>query len=549
MRLMFVSMLAAMLAATPIAQGEEAAADANAPAQLLPPDAALEAAGARIGSITIESRQIFNLDDPRENYAVYRLANRLHWRTRESTIRAQLLFREGQPYRRQELEETERNLRRLQFLREPKVRPVRYHDGLVDIEVLTHDVWTLQFGPSYGRSGGTDNSSLEIQDNNLFGFGKTLAIGVGKDVDRTSTYFEWRDANLLGSRWRDSVHWTDSSDGYAHSLALWRPFYALTTRWAGGLSVAQSHWSNSRYLLGDKYDEYDSRARSTDLYVGWSPGLQGRYTRRLSLGLRQDESRFAPDAGGATLGPLPADRVLRYPYLRFDLITDAFRTTTNKDQIGRTEDQQFGLNATLIGGWADRGFGADRNALIVDAAISYGIALGADHDLFTALAGSGRLEGGAATDARLHTEAGWYWSTSPHTLLHVRAAFDTGHRLDVDHYFELGGNNGLRGYPLRYQQGTRRAIIKVEERVYTDWSLWRLFDIGGAVFFDIGRTAGTNPIGAPQLGWLKDFGLGLRLGNSRSSLGNVIHVDLATPLGAARDISRLQLLVATEATF
>jgi outer membrane translocation and assembly module TamA len=549
MRLMVLSMLAAMLVALPAAQGEEAAGDGNPPAQLLPPDTELEAAGARIGSITIESRQIFDVDDPRENYGIYRLANRLHMRTRESTVRAQLLFREGQPYRRQALEESERNLRQLDFLREPRVRPVRYRDGLVDVEVGTHDVWTLQLGPSYGRSGGAGESSFEIQDNNLFGFGKTLAIGVGKDVDRTSTYFSWRDPNVASSRWRDSIHWKESSDGHARSFGLWHPFYSLTTRWAGGLSVGQNHWSNSRYLLGDKYDDYDSRARSTDLYVGWSPGLKGAFTRRYTLGVRQDESRFAPNASGATLGPVPADRLLRYPYLRFDLITDSFRKTTNHDQIARTEDQQFGLNATLIGGWADRGFGADRNALIVDSTISYGFALGADHDLFASLAAAGRLEGGAATDARLRAEAGWYWGTSPHTLLHVRAVFDTGHRLDLDHYFELGGENGLRGYPLRYQQGTRRTIAKIEERVYTEWSLWRLLDVGGAVFFDIGRTTGANPIGAPQLGWLKDAGVGLRLGNSHSSLGNVIHIDLAMPIGAPTDISGLQLLVGTQATF
>lgn len=546
---MVLSMLAAMLVALPAAQGEEAAGDGNPPARLLPPDTELEAAGARIGSITIESRQIFDVDDPRENFGIYRLANRLHRRTRESAVRAQLLFREGQPYRRQALEETERNLRRLQYLREPRVRPVRYHDGLVDVEVLTHDVWTLQFGPSYGRSGGSANSSFEIQDNNLLGLGKTLAIGVSKNVDRTGTYFNWRDLSVVGSRWQDEIYWTDSSDGYARSLGVWRPFYSLATRWAGGFSVAQSRWHNSRYMLGEPYDGYDSRTRFADLYVGWSQGLKGAFTRRYTLGVRQDESRFAPDAAGATLGPLPADRILRYPYLRFDLITDAFRKTTNHDQIARTEDQQFGLNATLIGGWADRGFGADRDALIVDSTVSYGFALGEDHDLFASLAASGRLEGGTPEDARLRAEAGWYWGTSPHTLLHVRAVFDTGHRLDLDHYFELGGDNGLRGYPLRYQQGTRRTIAKIEERIYTEWSLWRLFDIGGAVFFDIGRTAGANPIGAPQLGWLKDAGVGLRLGNSHSSLGNVIHIDLATPIGAARDISRLQLLVGTEATF
>ncbi len=530
-----------------------AAATAPAPApsagELLPPDAELEAAGARIGTISIHSRQIFDLEDPRENHPVFRLANRLHAGTRPGTIRAELLFREGDPYRRQVLEETERNLRRLAFLREPRVRPVRYHDGRVDVEVVTQDVWTLQLGPSFSRSGGADRSSFEIQDNNLFGFGKTLALGAGRDVDRTSTYLEWRDGNVLGSHWRDSIRWIESSDGYVHAGSAWLPFYSLQTRWAGGLAVEASRWLDSRYWLGERYDRYDRRVRSVDAYLGHSPGLRGRLTRRYSFGLRAEESRFAPDPQGGTLGPLPADRVLRYPYVRYELITDDFREVSNHDQIARTEDQQLGLSAALLAGWADGSFGADRDALLLDTAASYGWAIGTEHSVFASLGARSRLESGSAVDTRWHVGARWYWATSPHTLLHVRVAHDAGRRLDLDHYFELGGNNGLRGYPLRYQVGTRRTLLKIEQRVYTEWSLLRLLDVGGAAFLDVGRVEGPNPLGAPRLGWLKDVGVGLRLGNSRSSFGNVIHVDLAAPLGAASDISRLQLLVGTEATF
>jgi hemolysin activation/secretion protein len=120
-------------------------------------------------------------------------------------------------------------------------------------------------------------------------------------------------------------------------------------------------------------------------------------------------------------------------------------------------------------------------------------------------------------------------------------------RIDLENQVLIGGDNGLRGYPLRYQLGDARAQLKIEERVYTDWSLWRLFNIGGAAFFDAGRTYGNNPLGVPQLGWLRDVGFGLRLGNDRSSLGNVIHIDLATPLDG-ENLSRLQFLVSTEAT-
>jgi hypothetical protein len=39
---------------------------------------------------------------------------------------------------------------------------------------------------------------------------------------------------------------------------------------------------------------------------------------------------------------------------------------------------------------------------------------------------------------------------------------------------QLGGDTGLRGYPLRYQEGEKRALFTLEQRVYTDWYLFRL---------------------------------------------------------------------------
>ena len=76
----------------------------------LPTDAELEAAGAVIGRIDIDIRNIFDENDPRENRGLYRLADRVHIRTKPATIRAQLLFKSGDRYSAQKLAETERNL-------------------------------------------------------------------------------------------------------------------------------------------------------------------------------------------------------------------------------------------------------------------------------------------------------------------------------------------------------------------------------------------------------------------------------------------------------
>jgi hypothetical protein len=65
----------------------------------------------------------------------------------------------------------------------------------------------------------------------------------------------------------------------------------------------------------------------------------------------------------------------------------------------------------------------------------------------------------------------------------------------------------------------------------------------------MGRTWGTTLVPTPQLGYLKDAGFGLRLGNARSAFGSVIHIDLAFPLDRAYNITAMQFLVTTEASY
>jgi hypothetical protein len=48
---------------------------------------------------------------------------------------------------------------------------------------------------------------------------------------------------------------------------------------------------------------------------------------------------------------------------------------------------------------------------------------------------------------------------------------------------------------------------------------------------------------------LKDAGFGLRFGNSRSGLGNVVHVDVAFPFDGGASINKAQFLVQTEKSF
>jgi hemolysin activation/secretion protein len=138
---------------------------------------------------------------------------------------------------------------------------------------------------------------------------------------------------------------------------------------------------------------------------------------------------------------------------------------------------------------------------------------------------------------------------SKRQLFYVSLSGSAGKNLDIDNPLYLGGDTGLRGYPLRYQNGESRALLTIEQRLFTDWYPFRLAHVGAAVFFDAGRTWGDSPVGATNLGLLKDVGFGLRLGNTRSGNGRVLHIDIAFPLDGEDDIDSVQILIDAKGSF
>ena len=124
-----------------------------------------------------------------------------------------------------------------------------------------------------------------------------------------------------------------------------------------------------------------------------------------------------------------------------------------------------------------------------------------------------------------------------------------GQNLDLDNVLQLGGDTGLRGFPLRYQSGESKLLLSAEQRYFIDWYPLKLARVGGAVFADIGRTWGNNSLGRPAAGWLKDVGFGLRLVPTRSSGRDVIHVDIAFPLDGDASIDDVQFLVESKRSF
>jgi len=522
--------------------------DISRPADV-PDDATLEANSALIGSVQFKALQLFDVGGLDQDTSLFRLANRLHIRTRDETISDQLLFHEGQPYNPSTIAESARILRSTRYLRDASIRPIAYHDGVVDLEVTTQDVWTLNPGFSFGRHGGKNTAGFEIEELNFLGLGTELGVGFKSGVDRDSKEVFYRDRQLGSSWWDLSATYSDNSDGRLAQFSLERPFYSLETQHAGGVSLKDDLRVDSRYDLGKVIDKFQTHAEEASAYWGFSNGLSNDWARRYSVGVTYDDHEFndAPGANPALL--LPDDRKLVYPWIAAEWVQDRFATTRNRDQIEKIEDYSLGWKLRAQVGFASSGLGSDRDAIMLAGKASTGFDLSARQQLALSADASGRYEAGNLANGLLDAEVRYYFRQSPRRLFFMGLAATAGSNLDVDQQVLLGGDNGLRGYPLRYQAGTGRALFTVEQRVYTNWFPFQLFNVGAAVFFDAGRTFGQDPLGTQSQGLLKDVGIGLRLGNSRSALGNVLHIDLAFPLDGDSSISSMQVIVETKRSF
>lgn len=524
-------------------------ADEATDEEALPSFAELQAAGAVIGEIRITNDNVFDLDNPKEDNFLFRLANKLHIRTRPSVIQRSLLLHSGEPLSLQLIEESERLLRANRYIYDVDIHPVAYHDGIVDIEVRTRDTWTIEPGLHFSRSGGSNASGLSLKESNLLGSGITIGFSQSSDVDRNGTEFEVSQNHAFGGWAEIDVKVADYSDGRRESLNFGRPFFALDTRWAAGISALHDERIESIYSNAAIVGQYRHQQDFGEVFGGWSKGLVNGWTRRYSAGLNYQKDTYPidPTLNQPTL--VPADQTLVSPFFRYEIIEDNYEKVTNRNKIQRPEFFAMGFNSKLQVGRALTGLGSTRDLWTYSARISDGYQAPRGKDLLASALFSGQYGDGRAERQLLSGSLRYYVPQGKRALFYAAVSGDVVRNPEATDLLLLGGDNGLRGYPLRYQSGEHRALFTIEERVYTDWYPFRLFRVGGAVFYDIGRAWGgpfQNPVNP---GWLSDVGFGLRILSDRSSFGNVVHADIAFPLNPDPSIQSVQFLVKTYANF
>ncbi|MEM9621267.1 MAG: hypothetical protein AAF993_06430 [Pseudomonadota bacterium] len=498
-----------------------------------------------LGEVRFIRQNVF----PDRNHWLARQANRFNTLTRETALKAAFVINPGETVTEIKRQEAERELRNKAFLYDARILVRQLCGNRVDLDIVVRDVWTLTPGIGVTRSGGDNETSVTLSDVNFLGSGKSLSVEYFDDVDRSGTFFRFDDPNIRGSRWQGRLVLADNDDGERYGAALSRPFYALDTPWTAGFSVDHEVRDQDLEFLGKDQFEIRAKVDSADIFVGRSSGRssgpfggpsggqEGGWINRYFAGVRYLHEEFTYPSDFP--GPLEDERKFIYPYIGWSLIEERFDTRTDVDRVGIVEDINLGWNFFAELGWSPEALGGIGDQLLMRAAASHRQYLGQGHLLSFAARFRSRydLEENQTQDLRLTGRLSYLWQQSDKWRFFASLDYTQTRNLPLDVQLTLGGDDGLRGYPTRYQIGDRSALATVEQRYYSSAYPFGLFRVGYAVFVDVGRAwfedeppAWVPPRSGDHFGTLSNVGLGLRLESVRTRRDRLVHIDFAKPL-------------------
>ena len=512
---------------------------------------ALEARHASIGKIEVEIVDVFDLSKPDENIWVGRTANHLHATTREVVIRRVLLFAEGELVRERRIYETERLLRALPFVKNARIDPVLQPDGTLVARVQVRDAWTTQVNAGYSQVGGQKSLSLEIDEKNFMGMGKSVAWDYSKDHERSTWGFSYGDPQLFGSRWTLGAHAQYLSDGFVRSFHLERPFFALDTPWSTGVAVSQ--WHSSLYLYDQGVQVFQTPFIQDELRLSGAKALyeSGNRVWRGGLLLKRQDTSYGlitqTGPAGSLLPPTPSNRRLRGPALTLSTQEDAFESFVDLQGMDTPEDYNLAWTGDLEVGTYIRSWGSSVAAPFFRVQAGKGWSSSSDDLTLLAVSWDGRKPATGLEDSHLALSLVQYHKLTSNQILAALAAVDLARRPDPERWYYMGGDQGMRGYPNQLHPGDARWLASLDYRLLTEQRWWGLVRLGYSAFVDVGSVRRMDGQGWSRV--YSDVGVGLRLGNLKSSAGRVILLSVAVPLIREPYQSRWQITIGNAMRF
>ncbi|KPJ92323.1 MAG: hypothetical protein AMS18_07665 [Gemmatimonas sp. SG8_17] len=469
-----------------------------------------------------------------------RIANAVHFETRESVVRRELLFRPGAAYDSALVAETERNLRTLGLFRDVQIDTVRMAGRLAAV-VQTADGWTTELELNARFTAGTFSWGVGLRERNFLGTATAAGIRYRNEPDRTVFTVLGSTERAFGSRIAVRAFYDKLSDGTRGAWGLGIPYRAFVDRSSFGYEGYAGDERVLQYRDGVATDTLQRRSFIQAGQLSTAPiARTGDYLRLGLAGQFKREAYLSAPAGAGLVSDTVTGAVGGFA----EWARAHFRIVTHYNGFAREYDLDLSSRISLATWVAPSAFGYALNGLGAAVSLQTGVSLGPNfallegraNGLFTSAGlDSGRVWVGFTMAARpfprnatvLHFEFGAYENTPPGTE------------------FDLGHGAGPRLFGPHAFTGTRAVWGALEHRSFLIDEILGLLGIGLAAFVDYGGA--WYPDQPSRLGG--NVGAGLRIGATRATGPNVGRIDFGYRFGDGTEGKRWALSFGQGFTF
>jgi outer membrane protein assembly factor BamA len=499
--------------------------DSNPPAGIFTND------GLIVDSVEICNRNIYDAKDGDYDHFIFKIANKLHIKTRKSIVERELLLKKGDTYSQALAEETARNIRQKLIVYDAWSEVETLPDGRLLWRVVTVDQWSFNGGVNYGREGNETRWQIGFDEKNFLGYNQFVSFYYYNQSD-DDNYIEGSiaDRRFWGKRLRIQLDYSSNPFRETAGFTLQRPYYDLeqTTYF----SLISRTLSGRRDIYSDNLKVAESRydGEATEFLAAYR---LGKYREKLRFQFSYDyrnertvDRTFLtgdPDDIALAISSFPNDTLyhqfgLATAYSNFD-----YAKMHRVDGFGYTEDYLLGyfgegqfsraFNAAFDDHRYDRAdlflaryFGFRSGLLLVDY----------EHSLWYRATHNFRRV--AALSVRFYQQPSSYFTIA------LRSAYISAWNSEDREDILLGGTTGIRGYDKYFKTGNRKALVNVEGRFYSGVKfLSALF--GAVVFADWGSIWKTNEAITLDNSYAS-AGVGLRVAFEKSTK-NIVRIDVA----------------------
>ena len=477
-----------------------------------------------IDTVIIAPGDVFS-DSMAETFWGYRLANRLHFKTRAQVIAREVLFKAGDPFDTALVSETERNIRALRFIYDAQATLDTLSDGAIALVVQTVDKWSLSGGIEWGIRAGRGETELGVKETNIAGYGQEVGVTfVGREIDPDFAVIHYNAPRLATSQLALSSSFQTDVFARRYQLRLTAPFRRLEQREAFGLSftderVRRIHASQGDTLLitysdGFEVAEFYAR-RWGPRAISWFAVIEHSYQNlHVDFPLSNSSSPLYPT--------LLADTAGHDFSFTFGRERREFRRLMHINHFQRVEDISLNSKAEVIAGqlrheglgwpfvwrWGAHG----RVALAMSSTL---VAIDVSQTEWRDNGARVRL----FRQAQVSAFGPWIsWLTAA-----GRVSYQTDRRNGAFDGLSLDELRGMRGYPVNYRTGSHLLVANFETRIVPGLRLLSA-ELGAIAHLDWG-VIGVN--GLPLGEGIWSAGAGLRADLGQAGNGRMVRLDFS----------------------